>query len=263
MVLLKVYLNWFVIKRTLIKSVLVYQALKITWSLGCLYFNSGFRYCNIRAVFCSANINSYVYQDWYKWSTEMHSHKKRRKWDKRRGLFSPSYHSFVSEDLIKTFKATGDQFALNSGLFPLVEQFVCKLHELSQSCSTTDARYEKFCSKKESPEPQQLPPKPDALLCHLKRVDYVTAVIKKSLTPCPVTPSPCEDYGWIIKDGLLQIQWMLWKPAPDEIIELISCSCCKSKYLGNQCVCRSHGLPCTNFCNSDSCENQSEDAIII
>ena len=168
-----------------------------------------------------------------------------------------------SEDLIKTFKATGDQFALNSGLFPLVEQFVCKLHELSQSCSTTDARYEKFCSKKESPEPQQLPPKPDALLCHLKRVDYVTAVIKKSLTPCPVTPSPCEDYGWIIKDGLLQIQWMLWKPAPDELIELISCSCCKSKYLGNQCVCRSHGLPCTNFCNSDSCENQSEDAIII
>ena len=99
----------------------------------------------------------------------------------------------------------------------------------------------------------------NALLCHLKRVNYVTAVIKKSLIPCPVIPSPCEDYGWIIKDGVLQIQWMLRKPVPDELIQLISCSCRKSKCLGNQCVCRSHGLPCTELCNRDSCESQSED----
>ena len=87
----------------------------------------------------------------------------------------------------------------------------------------------------------------------------MTAVIKKSLIPCPVIPSPCEDYGWINKDGALQIQWMLRKPVPDELIQLISCSCRKSKCLGNQCVCRSHELPCTELCNCDSCENQSED----
>ena len=92
----------------------------------------------------------------------------------------------------------------------------------------------------------------------------MTAVIKKSLISCPAIPSPCEDYGWIIKDGMLQIQWMgcgsrLRKSALDELTELISCSCRKSKCLGNHCVCRSHGFPCLDLCNCDSCENQSED----
>ena len=32
------------------KSALVYQAHRSTWSLSCLYFNSGFRYCNIRCI---------------------------------------------------------------------------------------------------------------------------------------------------------------------------------------------------------------------
>ena len=52
---------------------------------------------------------------------------------------------------------------------------------------------------------------------------------------------------------------MVRKPVPDELIKLISCSCCRSKCLGNQCVCRSPKLLCTDLCNCGSCENQSED----
>ena len=164
-----------------------------------------------------------------------------------------------SEDNIKTFKAIADQFTLNAESFPLVEQVVYELYGLSQCSSMTVARYKKFCSKKKSPEPQQLPLTRDALLYHLKRVNYVTAVIKKSLIHCPLIPSLCENYCWIIKDDVLQIQWMLRKPVPNELIQLISCSCRKSKCLGKQCICRSHGLPCTDLCNCDSSENQSED----
>ena len=89
--------------------------------------------------------------------------------------------------------------------------------------------------------------------CHLKRVNYATAAIKKSLIPCPIKPSPCEDYKWIVKNGLLQIQWICgWKSVTDELIELIlSCSCLKPTCLGNQCVCRSHGLPCADLYNCD------------
>ena len=58
---------------------------------------------------------------------------------------------------------------------------------------------------------------------------------------------------------MLQIQWMLWKPVPDKLFELISCSCRNSNCLGNQCVFRSHGLPYTDLCNCNSYENQSED----
>ena len=80
------------------------------------------------------------------------------------------------------------------------------------------------------------------------------------MIPGPVIPSPFEDYGLIIKDGLYQIQWMLRKPVPDKLFELISCSSRKAKCLCNQCVCRSYGFPCTDLCNSDSCKNQSENA---
>ena len=60
----------------------------------------------------------------------------------------------------------------------------------------------------------------------------MTAAIQKSLIPCPVIPSPCEDYGWIIKDGLFRVipngccgnaEDERWKPVPDELI-WISCS---------------------------------------
>ena len=87
----------------------------------------------------------------------------------------------------------------------------------------------------------------------------MTAAIKRSLIPCPVISSPCEDFGWIIKDDLIQIQWMLWKPVPNKLIELISCSCRKSKCLSNQFACRLHGRPYTDLFNCNSCGNQSED----
>ena len=132
------------------------------------------------------------------------------------------------------------------------------------SCVSTDeARYKKFCSKKKSPEPQYLPPTQDALLCHTKRVSYVTAaVVKKSVSNAsPFVPSP-DGYGWKIKDDVLIIEWMLRKPVPEEIIELISCSCRKSKCDTNHCVCRSHSLKCTDLCSCNECENRSSESSV-
>ena len=140
-----------------------------------------------------------------------------------------------SEHHIKTFNAVGDYFTLNTEVFTLFKQFVCELYELSQSSRTTKARYKKFCSKKEIISGVRC-------LGHIKRENYVTATAQKSLIPCSAIPSPCENYGWRIKDGLFQIQWMLWKPVPNELFESISCSGRKSKCWGNQCVCRSHKL---------------------
>ena len=137
-------------------------------------------------------------------------------------------------------------------------------HSLSNSCVNfvdylkAPARPKRvirnYVQKKKSSEPQQLP-----LLYYMKRLNYMTAAIQKSLIPIPVIPSACEDYGSIIKDALFQIQWMLRKLVPDELFESISSSNRKSKCLGNQCVCSgSHGLPCKDLCNCDFCENQSE-----
>ena len=97
------------------------------------------------------------------------------------------------EDYIKTFKAIGDLFTLNVELFPLDEQVVCELFCLSQCSRTNKAHYKNFGSKRKSPKPQQLPPMPSALLCPLKKVNPVTAVMKKLQNLCLDIPCPCED----------------------------------------------------------------------
>ena len=161
-----------------------------------------------------------------------------------------------SEEYQMVFENLGNTFTFDTDLFPEIERFVCELYGAG-SCETTDeARYFKFCcSKSKLPEPQQLPPTRDALLCHCKRVSYVTSIIKSSLSPCPVIPSP-DGYGWEIKDGLMEIQWMLRKPAPDVVLDLVSCSCKKKRCVSANCACKSHGLPCTDLCGCIDCENK-------
>ena len=63
-----------------------------------------------------------------------------------------------------------------------------------EACDDTDkARYLKFVESKKAREPQKLPPTRDALLCHCKRVSYVTAIVKNPLQPS--MPEIGSDYG--------------------------------------------------------------------
>ena len=69
----------------------------------------------------------------------------------------------------------------------------------------------------------------------------------RSLQQYPRTPGP-NGYGWTLDKEGLKIQWMLQKPAPDDILELISCSCKKSCKT-NACVCKLlHGVECSDLC---------------
>ena len=100
------------------------------------------------------------------------------------------------------FASFGNSFTFEASLFPKIEEFVCELYGLPTCTNTDKAWYIKFCSSKNRlSEPQQLPHTRDALLCHCKRVSYVTAIIKASLTRCPKIPSP-EGNGWYLKDVL-------------------------------------------------------------
>ena len=87
-------------------------------------------------------------------------------------------HSMVLERL--NLASFGESFTLDAQLFPMVEKFTCKLYGIEAS-NTDEARYKKFCLTKRTPEPQQLPPTRDALLCHCKRVSDVTAIVKSVL----------------------------------------------------------------------------------
>ena len=93
-----------------------------------------------------------------------------------------------NEDFINLFKSFGDTFLFNSELFPMVEK-------LSARKNVNEGRYLKFYGKKKTPEPQQLPPTADALLCHCKRVSYATSIIKQSLVSNTVIPSLGKEFG--------------------------------------------------------------------
>ena len=45
------------------------------------------------------------------------------------------------------------------------------------------------------------------------------------------------------------------KPAPESILEFVSCKCQKSMCQRNNCSCKSLGLPCTELCGCVSCSN--------
>ena len=160
----------------------------------------------------------------------------------------------TSDEYKSCFANFGDSFTFDASLFPILEKFVCLMYGLKCE-STNEARYLKFCSKKKCPEPQQLPPTRDALLCHLKRVSYVTAIIKRSLDCYPDIPDP-DGYGWTTSEEGISIVWMLRSPAPDEILELVSCTCAKTKCSTQACVCKNNGLKCTDLCGCKNCENR-------
>ena len=134
-----------------------------------------------------------------------------------------------SEHHIKTFKAIGDQFTLNAELFPLVEQFVFELYGLSQSSSATKARYKhRILFIKEITRTATINCDTRCPVVSYEKSKLCDSINPKITDPLSCHTLPCENYGWIIKDGLFQTQWILRKPARDELFELMSCSSRKS-----------------------------------
>lgn len=53
---------------------------------------------------------------------------------------------------------------------------------------------------------------------------------------------------------------MLKDPPPAEVLQLLSCGCKKSKCMTGSCICRSHGLKCSDLCSCQDCNNSLEEA---
>ena len=133
----------------------------------------------------------------------------------------------------------------------LLEEYVCRLYGNSTVDDINEVRYRKFLANR-VPDPRKLPPTQDALYLHIKRANYQSFEWKRAL--CYEYSNPVGN-GWIIEDGALSIQWTLNRPAPDEILEFISCNCKKSKCATKACQCKSVSLDCTDMCKCDGCLN--------
>ena len=157
------------------------------------------------------------------------------------------------------FHKLGQSWKLSTDLFRKLQAFTCKLY--APSTTTEDintARYQLFCARHGELESSQLPPCEDCLLMHAMRANYQAAIWTGSLQQHPQVPSPVE-HGWTRKDdGQLIVEWMRGSPAPEAVLQLLSCKCSRRCKLP-ECQCMSNGLKCTDMCKLQTCSNQLQE----
>ncbi|KAG1679341.1 Solute carrier family 12 member 9 [Nymphon striatum] len=118
-----------------------------------------------------------------------------------------------------------------------------------------------FRSRKGDISSGQLPPCKDALKQQTNRANYQAAIWRRSLQNSPEIPSPTNGHGWNVVERKLGICWLTGAPAPDVVLELMSCKC--PRRCNENCPCVVNGFSCTPACKLLDCDNmQEEDELI-
>jgi hypothetical protein len=157
------------------------------------------------------------------------------------------------------FSQLGQTWEMTSELSNSLEAIVCKMYfPASKIANVNDLRYQVFCTKRGEVESSQLPPCQDCLYLHSLRANYQAGIWRRSLESSPLVPSPV-DHGWMKgNDGTLSIDWMKGSPAPEAVLQFLSCDCVRV-CAHPKCTCMANGLKCTEMCKLQSCTNQSTD----
>jgi len=114
-----------------------------------------------------------------------------------------------------------------------------------------------FCAKNGDISSGKLPPCSDALRQHTHRANYQAAIWRGSLENSPTVPSPTGGHGWNILDGQREICWLTCAPAPEVVMQLMSCRC--SRNCDKDCPCVTNRLRCTPACKRQKCTYMQDD----
>lgn len=159
----------------------------------------------------------------------------------------------------EAFAELGRSWEVSEELSDKLQAITCHLY--LPSTNTTEVnklRYQIFCARRGEVDSSQLPPCEDCLSMHILRANYQAAIWQRCLEPSPSVPSP-KDCGWTTDaDGNLVVEWMRGPPAPDAVLQLLSCKCVRSCKLP-VCTCLSNGLKCTDMCKLQTCSNQASE----
>jgi len=120
----------------------------------------------------------------------------------------------------------GSHWDITDDLHKKLESFTCQLYCSTLVESVNDLRYDLFLAKKGEIQSWQLPPCSLSLLSHCKRANYQCAIWKRSLEASPQVPSLVGS-GWCMEGDDLAIDWGEGLPAPQAVMELLSCDCKK------------------------------------
>ena len=169
-----------------------------------------------------------------------------------KGKVKPLKVLLKNSDYINAFAEIGNAPGLEGDQLNVIEQFVCDIYG-HKGCSTNSLRYKIYCSKQGKLEAKSIPPCLDSLKLHASRANYQAFVWRQSLIAKPEIPAPLE-YGWEMEDGAIAIKWNTVKPAPEEVLELMFCTCSR-RCVQESCLCIQNGLFCTDACLKKDCEN--------
>ena len=163
-----------------------------------------------------------------------------------------------NEDFQNAFADLGQRWQLSEDIFTALKAFTCQMYAVRSTASDiNEQRYNIFRVRKGNIESSQLPPCKDCLRMHALRANYQAGIWQRSLQPCPDIPPPEETNAWELneEDDLI-IKWMVGLPAPEVVLDLLSCRCrniCKAP----KCECIVNGLKCSDACNCylENCSN--------
>ena len=134
----------------------------------------------------------------------------------------------ISKTCQDTFRKLGSSWEVSDELFRNLQEVTCRIY--LPSTSTTEVnklRYHLFCAKRGEVDSSQLPSCEDCFFMHALRANYQAAIWRRCLESNPSVPHP-TDHGWKVNDGDLAVEWMRGKPAPEAVLDLLSCSCARS-----------------------------------
>ena len=117
----------------------------------------------------------------------------------------------------------GISWNVSDELFSSIEEFVCDLY--GKKMKNVDLlRYQMYCAKGGKIEPEALPPCRSSLKLHVTRANFQAGIWHRAIFLSPDIPCP-SSHGWEVSANSINIKWLSSKPVPEEVLELISCTC--------------------------------------
>ena len=133
-------------------------------------------------------------------------------------------------------------------------KFFSLLYSSSVPMAINKLCYKLFSTSRSTPDIRSLPP----LFQHILRSHYQVLIWKSVLLKGPPVEN-ATDWGWEIKNGLLEPVIGAYEIAPADVLKVVACGCESEKScFRRNCSYNASGILCTTFCkcNGDTnCNN--------
>ena len=140
----------------------------------------------------------------------------------------------------------GDEWVVSEEAFKAMEALMCQLY--GKKCDSVGAlRYQIHCARGEKVEPEALLPCESSLRLQVTRENYQAAILRRAIISRPVISSP-HGHGWEVDNisNVVKFVWLGSKPTPEEVLELLPCTCKRACTIENCCSLKA-GLRCTDM----------------